>query len=232
MRINKVKDITHANKEKLAEFLGIMLGDGNIYSKNGTHRIVVTGHCEEDYDYLVNYIKPLIKNLFGLEASLWKHKNKNAIALSVCSKRIVENLNLLGLNAGPKTMRIPKFIKSNKIYITNFIRGVADTDFSMTFKKKHHAYPLITGSFSNKEFTEEIRQLLGLLDIKANLYSGCRNGFMIYQLDIYGRENLDKWMKFIGFSNPKHLTKIAIWNKIGYYEPYTPYGERLKILEQ
>ena len=44
-------------KDVLSEFLGIMLGDGNIYSnvKNGTHRIVITGHSEEDYNYLVRY---------------------------------------------------------------------------------------------------------------------------------------------------------------------------------
>ncbi|MDD5649892.1 MAG: LAGLIDADG family homing endonuclease [Candidatus Nanoarchaeia archaeon] len=232
MRINKIKDINYANKNKLAEFIGIMLGDGNIYSKDGTHRIVVTGHCEEDYDYLTNYVKPLIKNLFGREASLWNHKNKNAIALAVYSKILTENLITLGLVAGTKTMKIPKFIKTKKEYIAKFIRGVADTDFSISFTKKHHTYPLITGSFSNKEFTEEIISLLKNFDMKANLYSKCHHGFMIYKLDLYGRENLQKWMKNIGFSNPKHLTKIAIWNKIGYYEPYTPYGERLKILEQ
>ncbi|MFA5175887.1 MAG: LAGLIDADG family homing endonuclease [Candidatus Nanoarchaeia archaeon] len=224
------------DKKKLAEFIGIMLGDGNLYSKDGTHRFVITGHSEEDYDYLTNYVKPLIKTLFNKEASLWKHKNKNAIALSVCSKDIIEKLISLGLVSGPKTMEIPNFAKKNKKLIANFIRGVADTDFSMTFKKKNHSYPLITGGFSNENFTKQLKNLLELFNIKANIYTKLttlgNKTFIQYQIDIYGRHNLKKWMKFIGFSNPKHLTKIAIWNKLGYYTPHTPYLERVKLLKQ
>jgi len=220
------------DKTKLAEFIGIMLGDGSIYSKNGTHRMVVTGHCEEDYDYLINYVKPLIKELFNLNPSIWKHKNKNAIVIAAHSKVVIGDLINLGLVSGPKTMKIPKFIKTKTEYIAKFIRGIGDTDFSVMFKKKYHAYPVISGSFSNKEFTERIKELLKNFDIKANLNSRCVHGFMIYELNIYGRWNLHKWVQYIGFSNPKHLTKIAIWKKIGYYEPHTPYKKRLELLKQ
>ncbi len=54
--------------------------------------------------------------------------------------------------------------------------------------------------------------------------------FPHYRLDINGRKNFKKWMVFVGFNNPKHLTKIKIWERLGYCPPNTTYSERLKIL--
>ena len=39
-------------------------------------------------------------------------------------------------------------------------------------------------------------------------------------------------MKLVGFSNPKHITKIKVWEKLGYCPPKTTYLERLKILKE
>ncbi len=224
------------NKTKLAEFIGIMLGDGNINTKNNNYRIVITGHSEEDYDYLIKYVKPLIKDLFKLKANLWRHKNKNAIAIATYSKELTNELISYGLSAGPKTMEIPNIVKNNKVYTAKFIRGLADTDFSITFMKKTHSYPVITANFSKEKFTKEIKEMLTKFNIKANIYKTSRNinnkVYILYQIDIYGKYNLDKWLKNIGFSNPKHLTKIAIWKKLGYYTPHTPYKERLTLLKQ
>ena len=134
------------NQLLFSEFLGIMLGDGNIYSnkENGNHRIVITGHSEDDYEYLVNHVRPMIKELFCFETSLWKHKNKNAIALAKYSKSFVNYLISYGLVAGSKSMKIPPYVLINKIRLAEFLKGIGDTDFSVEFTKKKHYYPLIT----------------------------------------------------------------------------------------
>ena len=223
---------------KFSEFFCIMLGDGNIYSnsKNGNHRIVITGHSEEDYVYLVEYVKPIIKKLFGFNASLWKHKNKNAIALAVYSKSFVNSLLKYGLVAGPKTMKIPKFVLKNKRQLASFLRGVGDTDFSVVFTKKKHSYPMITASFSNLVFVQKIKDLLFRFNINSNIYEVSKTikgkTYLEYQIDIYGEKNLYSWLKYIGFSNPKHLTKIAVWKKFGFCPSKTTYKERLVILKQ
>ena len=58
------KNITIPPKsEGLAEFIGILLGDGNIWiQKNGTntnYQLKIAGDLTEDNDYLSNYVKPL-----------------------------------------------------------------------------------------------------------------------------------------------------------------------------
>ena len=49
---------------------------------------------------------------------------------------------------------------------------------------------------------------------------------------IIGKKSDNKWMRLIGFSNPKHITKIEVWKKLGYCPPRTTYLERLKILKE
>jgi len=229
------------NRSKLSEFLGIMLGDGNIYSSkiNGNHRTVITGHSQEDFDYLVNYVKPMIKDLFGFNVSVWKHKNKNAIALAVYSKSFIKQLLSYGLVAGPKTMKIPPYTLENRNLTAKFLKGIADTDFSVTFKKnkrKTHSYPVITANFAHRNFVYQLKNFLSFFQINSFVYELIKivNGkkFNSYQIELYGKNNLNLWLKYIGFSNPKHLTKIELWKKFGSCSPNTTIKERLFILNK
>ena len=51
-----------------------------------------------------------------------------------------------------------------------------------------------------------------------------------YAIEINGKERLNKWLKKIGFSNKKHLTKIDVWKRLGYCLPNTSLEERYEIL--
>ncbi len=223
----------------LAEFLGIMIGDGNIYQKYGKNSIVITGHSEEDAPYLHAYITPLIFSLFSMSVSVWRHKNKNAIALAFHSREIIQLLVSHGLNTGPKKMHIPPMIYTNKKLIARFLRGVVDTDFGMLFKKNKrptHSYPLISATFSNYRFVLHLQDLFKRLELPSSIYQTSRvidgKTFIQYQIDIYGKENLDRYLKLIGFRNEKHLTKVEIWKRFGYYTPRTPIRERYRLLQK
>lgn len=37
-----------------------------------------------------------------------------------------------------------------------------------------------------------------------------------HRVFLYGLKNLEKWVKLIGFSNPKNITKLNEWKKEGY----------------
>ena len=77
--------------EELAEFVGIILGDGGIYEKQekGIYQTRVFGHKQNDYDYITNKVFNLFKNLFGVEPSIYTKPNKNAIMASKQSKDLV-----------------------------------------------------------------------------------------------------------------------------------------------
>ena len=51
------------------------------------------------------------------------------------------------------------------------------------------------------------------------------------RLDINGKKNFKIWMESIGSNNPKFLTKVDIWKKLGYCPPYTNIKKRLEILK-
>ena len=52
----------------------------------------------------------------------------------------------------------------------------------------------------------------------------------MYALVLDIKADTDKWIKDIGFKNPKHYTKVKIWKKFGFCPPNTKIMERKKIL--
>lgn len=54
---------------ELSEFVGIVLGDGHIYTKNNRYRVGVTGDLITDKDYFL-YIQKLIKKLWNKDVNI------------------------------------------------------------------------------------------------------------------------------------------------------------------
>ena len=59
--------------ENLSEFIGAVLGDGHVCSikkgkKIGVYCIRIAGDLKKDEDYHKNYLRPLCKDIFNLEA--------------------------------------------------------------------------------------------------------------------------------------------------------------------
>src|SRR3989344_5945477 len=98
------------------------------------------------------------------------------------------------------------------ILLINFIRGLMDTDGCITFKKKNK-YPTLVLASASYIFVKEISLILKGWDFyfyevyNYKVYDArFKNGFsIINRIEINGKNNLKKWMKIIGFSNPKHI---------------------------
>lgn len=236
--------------EELAELIGIFVGDGhiairkNINSKRKyTHyEIRLAGHAIDDYYYHNLYVNRLFKKLFNINLNLKINESKNELKHSIDSKLIIEFFGkIIKLPIGNKeNISIPQVIlNSNKNIKCAFLRGLADTDFSLTFKKKtykNNCYPVIRCKFKSKNLIEDLKLILKELDFN---YSYCfeknydkRINKYDYGHSIYisGKKNLEKWIKEIGFSNLKHLTKYQIWKRSGFVQPYTNINQRMEIL--
>ena len=61
-------------------------------------------------------------------------------------------------------------------------------------------------------------------------YKGKRDKNYNYQLVLYRKRDIEKWLEEIGFRNPKHSTKVQIWKKFGYCPPNTKIKFREKYL--
>ena len=71
---------------------------------------------------------------------------------------------------------------------------------------------------------------LGCAPYLQKPYKGKRDKQEMNSIAIYKRNDVNKWIKEIGFNNPKHNTKIEVWEKIGYCPPKTKITERRAII--
>ncbi len=104
--------------DELAEFIGIMLGDGNIFIdlQTSNYQARIFGNKYRDRDYIVNYVAPLINKLFDVDPKI-KEGGLNEIILTANNKLLVEKLVHLGLKPGSKLksdIGIPSWIFGDK----------------------------------------------------------------------------------------------------------------------
>lgn len=227
------------NKE-LAEEIGIHIGDGSlgIYEKTGHYDYTITGGLE-DKTYLLEFVVLLMHKLYNLKPYIQENKNYNYIMLKYVSKALIIWKQNMGLPVGPKNdIRIPPQIAESN-FVLDCLRGIFDTDGSISFKKrdkKRNYYPVVKLSSKSKNLIKQIDEILkkeGIIsNIQYNVIRNDKRGFssVINELHINGENGLNKFIKKIGFSNQKHLTKYFLWKKEGYLKPYTSLEERLKIL--
>ncbi len=146
--------------EELAEFLGIMLGDGQL-AKN---QFIITLHAAEREYY--EYVSKLIELLF--EDSPSKYSRRNIIELCLSGKGYIVELVRLGLQVGNKVangVSLPGWTVTHTQYCKAVLRGLFDTDGSVYLDKhtvKNREYHSIYA-----EFTSHSKPLLQ--DIYVNL---------------------------------------------------------------
>lgn len=204
------------NKE-LSELIGIILGDGNINifckGKNiATYALRICGHAELDFNYLHDFVSPLIKKLFHIEPTSYNSKINRGYYVISTSKELIEFLLEMGLKSGRKTQNqvtIPTWIKRNKIFSISCIRGLIDTDGSI-FRMSQRDSTLLRISFKNhnKKLLEDVREtFIQLCFHPSKIITG--NTIFISRKD-----DIENYIRTIGFHNPKHLIrlkKIAPW---------------------
>lgn len=231
----------------LAEDLGIHIGDGSMYRcgpTNDSYTIRYSGHAIEDKNYLTKFIPELKLKLFNVNKVNFHIGRNNEAFLTIHSMGISNFYNkLFGIPFGNKTksIDIPKSIKKASLPIkTAFIRGLADTDFCISFKKKSkyrkHHYPVISSCLSSKKLITSVKEILDELEINAvvmyNLKSRRYDKIsIVHRIEINGNYNLDKWVKLIGFDNEKHLSKLRVWKTFGYCSPHTSILQREEMLD-
>lgn len=218
------------NKE-FAEFLGILLGDGNL--NKSSNCITIVGSLEE-LDYYNNHIIPIIESLFEVTPKLRYRKDRNAIYIDFNSKDVMDYLtNSIDLVRGNKiNAHVPSLIKNDVSLIPPFLRGLFDTDGCFKFSKQasqKNYYPRIQLCFSDTPFAHEVGDLLEKMRFNLGMWKDSRfNGLIFYQIS--GSDNLEKWMRIIGSSNPVQKTKYLIWKKYGFYIPKSSLKSRIEAL--
>jgi len=189
---------------ELAEFIGLMLGDGGI----STFQISITLHYKDDKEYS-KFVVALIKKLFNVPVGKYYDKKGSVTRLSVSRRELIDFcVEKLGLKQGNKIKQqidIPSWVKQNKLYSISCLRGLVDTDgcvFSHRYKSKNKLY-----SYKKLSFTSYSKPLrVSVYNIlKANGMNPRLSQDKDVRLDSV--KDMQKYFQSIGSHNPKHLKR-------------------------
>jgi len=207
---------------ELAYFCGVLAGDGSIRFQKEKHHweIKCVGNPADEKEFYDVIIKNLIKELFNLDIKTKLFDKGTTYGFSISSKNLVRYLTeFIGLPLGKKydKLNIPKVFLKNKSLATNFLKGVADTDFHLRIRKNN--YPVICGTSKSQRFIDEIKNLLEKEGFKVCSYVRRDNDKRVnkvvvtHKIEISGHKQFIMWMNKIGFNHPKLRDKIKILNR-------------------
>ena len=152
----KIQNVNFPEKSgDLAEFIGIMLGDGSIYKNS-----VRVSFDKRHKDY-IQYVFDLFSSIFGLKVKKYASKTSNSFNLYAYNKSLTEILLALGLKRGNKKKNqigIPKWIKDNKEYSKRCIKGLIDTDGCIYFCKREKRKYIKFTNF-NKKLMDDFKEI-------------------------------------------------------------------------
>ena len=208
---------------KVAEFVGILLGDGQI----SNNLVGITTNGVDDREY-IKYLLKLIKDLFNFEVKVRTRKNDKAVDIKIYSKNIVNYFLSLGMIRSPKWKRatIPERLM-NKKFGKFILRGYFDTDGCVAFTKRtdrrnQKLYPRLEMKFSPSPMQKQFVELLKMYNFNFREYPIYKENRGRSLIRLNGIPQIEKWMKTIGTSNPKHYRKIESIAGVGLPSGYEP----------
>ena len=215
--IKREVQLPKKKNENLSEFIGILTGDGymNNYRKYD-YVIEIAGHKNLDEDYLKNYVTDLSQELFNIKPFILYRKDQKTIYLRILSKAIYTYLKEIGFKEGIKgRIKIPLWIYNNTSFMKFFVRGLFDTDGSISLKNKEKKiYPVIS-IVSKSDLL--LRKVSSFLKKQGITFYFCKEKvikprykkpLITFRLQINGYKNLNKWFEIIGSCNQRHISKL------------------------
>lgn len=194
--------------KNLAEFIGIMIGDGGITQ----YQSIITLNNETDKKY-ADYVKKLVYKLFKVKPRTYLKKGAKAITIVVSRKLLNEYLVSLGLKSGNKlkqNLDIPSWVMKNIEYAKMCLRGLIDTDGCIFYerhkiKEKKYSYArlnFVTGSIL---LASSVIKILNEVGFHPKLRRNGKN----HAVQLENRAEIWEYFKVIGTSNQKHFDRLS-----------------------
>lgn len=198
---NGLKNVTlPQHSSLLAEFIGILLGDGSV----SKYQTGVTLNSIADKDYIPKVIE-ISKVLFPeANVSAVKKGKFNAIELRISSRIVSDFLREMGIISGKK--KVPLWILHSNVYRNSCVRGLFDTEGSVSLKKyigKNGTRKYYQLNFRNydKEIMRFVRDTLLELNLKPTMT-------LTKSLYLSNPYALKTFLNEIKPTNPKLITKL------------------------
>jgi DNA-binding transcriptional regulator WhiA len=200
-------------EERIAEFVGVMLGDGCI----GIYDCKNKGTVQKQYQLKVtldsrnkqytDYVCNLMKEVIEVEPVVYYKKDENTVDIRTFRKeRVLYALNEIGLKISPKwnRMEIPEKYTKDKLNIF-VVKGLFDTDGSVTiFNNNGIKYPRIEIRMSPSPAQQQVIEILGKLGFNYKVQKLERRKIKIR---LSGKKELQKWFNIVGSSNQLYVNR-------------------------
>lgn len=230
----------------LAEICGIHAGDGYLRRRGKSFELDISGSVDEK-EYYDCYVVPLFERTFGTKIKPRFFQPRNTYGFRICKREICECLHSFGFPYGKKTLtvEVPKPILESKNLdiLYGFIRGVFDTDGTISFRKrggsgyseihkKRHTYSYLKLAVCSKNLRNQVGLLLSRTGFQFAFShaKGKSNENDSFILTLEGDQNLLLWMHNIGFKNPVKANRFLIWKKYGFNPPLVTFEQQKEIL--
>ena len=192
--------------EGIAEIIGILIGDGYIYSKNNKYQIGFVGSPKTDVE-LFNHLQKLILNEWNKPSKI--KLRERGLRLVINSKEICNFLTKeLSFPSGKnkcENVFIPEEILKDWNLSRKTLRGIMDTDGTIFVSRKPgiEKYPTIEITTTSKILAEQLKKILEEKNFRvANIRIFRKEGKrIVYRVALHGKGNVKKWLEKIGFSN-------------------------------
>ena len=211
----------HLKNKELAEFVGIMLGDGliGIYKCKHMNKIKTQYQVKVTLDsrniQYTDYVVDLFKKIFGIEPKLNYKKSENTVDIRCFKKELLIFLTeKVGLKLSPKwnNVLIPKYYLISP-YNKLVLKGLFDTDGCLSiFKNNNVLYPRLELKVSPSPMQKQVADILKERGFRFTIQNLERGKIRIR---LSGKSQLEKWLVDVGFSNKIHLEKATNFLKDG-----------------
>lgn len=191
----------------LAEFVGIMLGDGGITPA----QCAITLNSEADAMY-IPFVANLGNQLFGFAPGIYKRTTEKATIIYYNGIDLTEYFMRIGLKIGNKVKQqvgIPKWVLSKREYELACLRGLMDTDggaFFHEYKVNGKSYKYLKIGFTNKSIPliKFVFNTLYQLDLSPKL----RDELAIKKVWLYNSKKVERYFQLVGSHNERLLKNI------------------------
>lgn len=194
---------------QLAEFIGIVLGDGGITKR----QITVTLNRFDDQEF-VFYIKNLIQRLFIINPSINERKEQRVVNIVVSRTKLVQFFTNMGLHTGNKVKNqvdVPFWIKKSKNFTKSCLRGLFDTDGCFYIDKHYYKDKVYHNCAMN--FTNRSLPILFFFKTKLEQLGFHPTQNTKFSITLRKENEIIKYFQAIDSSNPKHLNKFKQYFK-------------------
>lgn len=192
--------------ERLSEFIGTIIGDGNIRDRH-PYYVELTGNPLLEVHYYTEILVPLVLSELSYNPKIYFHSG--GIRMRINNKCFVMFLKSIGIPAGAgkfKNVNIPREIANNPQFCKACLRGIFDTDGGVHYdKRKIYVKPYIRIELHmlNRPLLSQINSFLANQGIASKLP---KNRNSVY---INGYNNVKRYIDIIGFNNKRNIDKIS-----------------------